>query len=60
MNSSIFPIYQSIKDTVKVTGLSEHRIRQLLKAGTLPHTKSGSKVYVNIPKLLEMLEKSEV
>ena len=30
MNNGIFPIYQSVKDTVKVTGLSEFYIRKLL------------------------------
>ena len=59
MNNGIFPIYQSVKDTVKVTGLSEFYIRKLLKAGKLPHMRSGSKVFVNVPKLVELLEKGD-
>ncbi len=57
MDNGIFPIYQSIKDTVKTTGLSEFYLRKQLKAGKLPHIKSGSKVFVNVPQLIEILEK---
>lgn len=57
---NIFPVYQSIKDTVKITGLSEDRLRKLLKANKLPHTKSGTKVFVNVPQLLDKLERGEV
>ncbi len=57
MGNGIFPIYQSIKDTVKTTGLSEFYLRKQLKAGKLPHIKSGSKVFVNVPQLIEILEK---
>ena len=60
MENNIFPVYQSIKDTVKTTGLSEFLLRKLLKAGTLPHIKSGTKVFVNVPQLLERLERGEV
>lgn len=54
------PIYQPIKDTVKTTGLSEFYLRKLLKAGLLPHIKSGTKVLVNVPKLLAQLENSNI
>lgn len=60
MNSNnIFPIYQSIKDTVKVTGLSEYFLRKQLAAGTLPSVRSGTKIFVNVPKLLEQLGGTE-
>lgn len=59
MNSEISPVYQSIKDTVKTTGLSEFFLRKLLKAGDLPHIRSGTKVFVNVPKLLEKLGGNE-
>lgn len=55
-NTTIFPVYQSIKDTVSVTGLSEFYLRKLLKSGNLPHIKSGTKVLVNVPSLLSQLE----
>jgi hypothetical protein len=54
--TNIFPVYQSIKDTIKVSGLSEFYLRKLLKAGKLPHIKSGNKVFINIPSLLKQLE----
>ena len=55
--ASIYPVYQSIKDTVKITGLSEFYLRKQLKNGILPHIKSGNKVFINVPRLLEQLEK---
>lgn len=59
MSNGIFPIYQSIKDTVKITGLSEFYLRKLLKTGKLPHIKSGAKVFINVPQLIEQLEKGD-
>lgn len=59
MSSGIYPIYQSVKDTVKTTGLSEFYLRKLLKSGKLPHIKSGSKVFINVPQLIEQLEKGD-
>lgn len=47
-NMEIKPIYQSIKNTVKTLGVSEYFIRQRLKAGNLPHIKSGIKVLVDV------------
>lgn len=55
-HNNITPVFQSIKDTVKVTGLSEFYLRKLLKAGRLPHIKSGTKVFVNVPTLIHQLE----
>jgi len=59
-HTTIFPVYQSIKDTVKVSGLSEFYLRKLLKNGKLPHIKSGNKVLINIPSLLNQLENEVV
>ena len=56
MNAVSTPVYQSIKDTVKSTGLSEYYLRCKLKDGTLPHIKSGQKVFINVPSLLKQLE----
>ena len=55
ITSQIYPIFQPIKDTVKITGLSEYEIRKYLKAGKLPHRKSGVKILVNIPAFIEQL-----
>ncbi len=57
MDRNIIPVYQSIKDTVKTTGLSEFYLRKLLHSNKLPHIKSGTKVLVNVPSLLSSLEK---
>lgn len=53
------PLYQSIKDTAKVTGLSQFMLRKLLKDGKLPHIRSGNKIFVNIPALTERLKQME-
>lgn len=60
MNNSIYPIYQSINDTVKITGLSEYYLRKQLKAGKLPHIRSGTKIFVNVPRLIAQLEREDV
>ncbi len=50
------PIFQPIKEAVKITGMSEYWFRQNLKAGKIPHIRSGNKILVNIPRLLVELE----
>lgn len=55
MAYDIRPIYQPIKDTVKITGLSEYFLRKLLSEDKLPHIRSGTKIFVNVPQLLEQL-----
>jgi hypothetical protein len=60
MDNTIFPVYQSIKDTVKTSGLSEFYLRKLLKANKLPHIRSGNKVFVNVPALIAQLEEGDV
>ena len=51
-------IFQSIKSTVRTTGLSEFFLRRLLKEGKLPGVYSGKKFLVNVPSLLELLNTS--
>ena len=50
------PMFQPIKQAVKTTGLSEWFLRQALKNDTLPHIRTGSKVLVNVPRLLAELD----
>lgn len=50
------PIFQPIKEAVKTTGLSEYYLRQNLKAGKIPHIRSGNKILINMPRLLAELE----
>ena len=54
-NNNVFPVYQSIKDTIKTTGLSEFYLRKLLKANKLPHIKSGTKYLVSGRVVLALL-----
>ena len=60
MKNDITPVYQSIKDTVKCTGLSNFYLRNLLKANRLPHIRSGNKIYVNVNALLRQLEEGVI
>lgn len=50
------PIFLSIKEAAKITGLSEYYFRQNIKAGKIPHLREGNKIFVNMPRLLEMLD----
>ena len=58
-NMNITPVYQSIKDTIKIVGVSNCFLRKQLKNGNLPHIRSGNKIYVNVPSLISKLEKGE-
>lgn len=51
------PMFVSIKEAVKITGLSEYFIRQNLKAGKIPHIKTGNKIMLNMPRLEAELER---
>jgi len=51
------PMFVSIKEAVKITGLSEYFIRQNLKAGLIPHIKTGNKIMLNMPRLEAELER---
>lgn len=51
-------VYHSIRETAKLTGLSEYHIRQLHKSGVVPGIYSGKKFLVNVPSLLESLNAS--
>ena len=52
------PIYLSVKDTARFTGLSEYFLRGKLKEGKIPHINSGNKIFIHIPSLLVELEHS--
>lgn len=53
--ADISPIYQSIKDTVKTTGLSEYFLRRFIAENQSLSVKSGTKIYINVPGLIERL-----
>ena len=52
---NINPVFQSIKDAADSVGLSKYFLRKLLKAGELPHVKSGNKIMVDTERLIEQL-----
>lgn len=51
------PMFQSIRDTRRATGLPECFLRKLVKEGRVPGVYSGKKFLVNVPALLEQLER---
>ena len=47
--------FQRIPAACRITGLSQHYLREGCKAGTVPHVKAGGTYMVNIPALLRQL-----
>lgn len=47
--------FQKIVDACASTGLSQHFLRAGCKDGTIPHIKSGTTYYINVPALLKQL-----
>lgn len=47
--------FQKIPDACRSTGLSQYFLRSGCKEGTIPHIKSGTTYYINVPLLLEKL-----
>ena len=47
--------FQKIAEACKTTGLSQYFLRQGCKDGTIPHIRSGSTYYINVPELLGQL-----
>ena len=47
--------FQKITEACKTTGLSQYFLRQGCKDGTIPHIRSGSTYYINVPELLGQL-----
>ncbi len=52
--------YRRIREAAMETGLSQYYIRTGLKAGTIPHIKSGNRYLVNVPALIEILNRKSV
>lgn len=49
------PPFQKIIQAAKTTGLSQFFLRAGCRDGTVPHIKSGTTYFINIPALLEKL-----
>lgn len=48
--------FMKISDASKVTGLSTYFLRTGCRQNTIPHIKSGETYFINVPKLLSMLD----
>ena len=51
--------FQKIPDACESTGLSQFFLRNGCKDGTIPHIKSGTTYYINVPALLKQLGAAE-
>lgn len=47
--------FQRVPAACRITGLSQTYLRAGCKDGTIPHIKSGSIYYINVPALLKKL-----
>lgn len=52
--------FQTIAETSRTTGLSQYYIRCGCRGGTVPHIKSGSKFMVNVPLLIEQMNRQSL
>jgi len=52
--------FQTIADATRTTGLSQYFIRRGCKDGTIPHIKSGTKYLVNVPLLMECMDRRSI
>ena len=52
--------YQSPRNAAYITGLSLWYIREGCKAGTIPHIRVGRDYRVNVPLLLEQMNRESV
>lgn len=54
--SEITKQFQKIPEACKTTGLSQYFLRKGCKDGTIPHVRSGTVYYINVPALLDKLK----
>ena len=52
--------FKNILDTNKATGLSVYFLRQGVRNGTIPHIRAGKKYLINVPLLIEQLNKQSI
>ena len=60
MEKAINKPFMSIKEACTFTGLSQHFLRQGVKDGSIPFLMAGSKYMINVPRLLEKLDRESV
>ena len=49
--------FQTIRDSVTTTGLSERYLRQLYREGKLPHVMVGNRVMVDVQALIDSVHR---
>ncbi len=54
------PQFLTIKQAVNATGLSMYFLRRGIEAKTIPFVKSGNRYLINVPLLLEKLNKESL
>lgn len=47
--------FQKIAEASRTTGLSQYFLRNGCKDGSIPHIKSGTVYFINVPALIKML-----
>ena len=52
-------IYASVKEAAKRVGVSQYYIRTHIAVGDIPVLTSGTKQYINVPRLIEQLSQKE-
>ena len=48
--------FQTISEAAQTTGLSQYFLRRGAKDGSVPHTRSGNRVLINVPLLLKHMD----
>lgn len=59
-NANTTAPFQKITAAARITGLGTYMLRLGCKDGSIPHVKSGTTFYINIPRLLEQLDAGPV
>lgn len=52
--------FQTIPEAAQTTGLSQYFLRHGAKNGTVPHTRSGNRILINVPLLLERMDQQSL
>ena len=54
------PLFLSIKETSRVTGLTVYNIRQRIASGNLPYICLSNRFYINMPAFIKQLEEESM
>lgn len=59
MNEINIPVMLKIKEAAKVTGLTEFRLRELIKENKIVYIRCGNRYFINMGKLAEYLNEGD-